>query len=172
MTKTPSPTVVALVRRRYLEGATIDLIRAESGLKSTEKVYRCIDGEYDDGSGVKPAPIARRRLCARVGDGRAALVARLWRAAERQVREVEARINAIGLQPAEREGNARTMAVVVKTLRDLAAFDAAQRKQGPESEDDDPVPRDIDEFRRELARRIRAIVEGRPPSRISDDGKC
>ena len=171
MTKTPAPAVVALVRRRYIEGATVDAIRAETGLKNTEKVYRCIDGEYDDGSGIKPAPIARRRLYPRIGGGRAALVARLWRAAERQVKEVETRINAVGLQPAEREGNARTMAVVVKTLRDLAAFDAAQSKQGTDSEDDDPVPRDIDEFRRELARRIEALIASRAPSRISGDGK-
>jgi hypothetical protein len=101
---------------------------------------------------------------------RAALVTRMWRTAERQVEEIEDRLKAAGLELAERESNARTLAIVAKTLRELAAVDEAEKprkgKKQPshDDNDDDPVPRDIDEFRRELARRINALVDSRTGS--------
>jgi hypothetical protein len=175
MTDIPTPDVVALVRRRYVEGAAIRTICAESGLPN-HMLYRCFAGEFDDGTGVAPAPIARRRPGVTMPSGRgsrAALVARLWRAAERQVKDIEDCLKAAGLEPVEREGNARTLAVVVKTLRELTAFDEAQSKRGakpPDQEDDDdPMPRDIDELRRQLARRIESIVESRTAS-VRPDG--
>jgi hypothetical protein len=98
---------------------------------------------------------------------RRALVARLWRTAERQVEEIEVRLKAAGLKVAEREGNARALAVVVRTLRELAAFDQAQKTRAKESatDDDDAVPRDMDEFRRGLSRRIDALAAARAEGR-------
>ena len=170
MVYTPPPDVVALVRRRYAEGALVTAIVAESGIKNLHIIYRCVAGRYPDGSGVEPAPIPQRRpgVPVRHRQGsRAALVARMWRTAERQVEEIEDCLKAAGLELAERESNARTLAVVAKTLRELAAVDEAEierngKQQPPDDNiDDDPVPRDIDEFRRELARRINALVDGR-----------
>ena len=156
------------MRRRYAEGAFVSAIVAETGIKNLTIVYRCIAGLYPDGSGVKPAPLPQRRSGVRVrhrAGSRAALVARMWRTAERQVEEIEDRLAAAGIELAERESNARTLAVVAKTLRELAAVDEAQqarkKKPLPDEIDDDPVPRDIDEFRRELARRIDALVDSR-----------
>jgi hypothetical protein len=83
------------------------------------------------------------------------------------VREIEDRMRARASggeagEPAERERDARMLAVLVKTLRELAALDEshkdAARAVQADPTDDDPVPRDIDEFRRELARRIQAFV--------------
>lgn len=93
-------------------------------------------------------------------------VARLWRTAMLQVEDIERRLRADAQQPAESERDARTLAVLVKTLRELVAFDAAvandAAKDAMTADDDtDPVPRDADELRRELARRIRAFVEER-----------
>ena len=69
-----------------------------------------------------PLPIPQRRPGVhdrhRKGS-RAALVARMWRTAERQVEEIEDRLQAAGLELAERESNARTLAVVARTLREL-----------------------------------------------------
>jgi hypothetical protein len=103
---------------------------------------------------------------------RAALVQRLWQAADGQVRQLEGRLALEELEPAERERDARTMAVLVKTLRELNALDADSEKQdlkrtgtpeaaAPEANYDDP--RDIDDFRRELARRIAALVPAADP---------
>ena len=166
MADIPTPETVALARRRYAEGATITSICAETGIRNRNTLYRCFDGYYDDGSGQKPSPLPRRRASAgRRATDRAALVARLWRTAERQVQQIEDRLKAAGLKPTEREGNARTLATLVKTLRELAAFDEAQGARGQKApnddDDDDPVPRDIDEFRRELARRMDAFVASR-----------
>lgn len=161
------PERVALARRRYVEGATVKAICAETGIRSVEILYRCLAGEFDDGSGARPAPIPRRKSGVRIRRrkaDRAALVERLWRTADRQVQQIEERLKAAGLEPTEREGNARTLATLVKTLRDLSAFDQAHKprgKQAANNDDDDPVPRDIDEFRRELARRIDALVASR-----------
>lgn len=78
------------------------------------------------------------------------LVARLWRAAERQVCAIEQRIDAGD------DRSSHELAVLVKTLRELSALDpAAGRTAG---EDDDAGPRDMDEFRNELEREIEALV--------------
>jgi hypothetical protein len=173
MAYSPPPEVVALVRRLYREGATVKAIVAETGITNLDILYRCVDGDYPDGTDEKPKPLPKRRPGVRVRHrkgSRTALVARMWRTAERQVEEIEDRLKAAGLPLAEHESSARTLAVVAKTLRELAAVDEAQKpgkgkKQTPEDDiDDDPVPRNIDEFRRELARRIDALVEGRTGS--------
>lgn len=169
MAETPTPDVVALARRRYADGTPVKAIVAECGINKLT-VYRCLAGDFADGSGVKPAPIPKRRPSPPVrrrAGSRAALVTRMWRTAERQVEEIEDRLAIAGLELAERESNARTLAIVAKTLRELAAVDEAEqsrnsKKQPPDHDiDDDPVPRDIDEFRRELARRINALVDSR-----------
>ena len=172
MAEIPPPERVALARRRYIEGATVKSICAEAEF-SLGTLYRCLAGDFPDGSGIKPAPIPRRKSGARIRRrkaDRAALVERLWRTADQQVQQIEERLQAAGLEPTEREGNARTLATLVKTLRDLSAVDQAHKprgKQAPKDDNDDPVPRDIDEFRRELARRIDALVASRTHGRGS-----
>ncbi|MEA2981192.1 MAG: hypothetical protein QOF09_3015 [Alphaproteobacteria bacterium] len=170
MAYAPPPETVALVRRRYAEGAFVNAIVAESGIKNLNIIYRCVAGLYPDGSGVKPAPIPQRRQGVRVRHrmgSRAALVSRMWRTAERQIEEIEDRLAVAGLELVERESNARTLAIVAKTLRELSAVDESDKprkgKKQPSDDDidNDPVPRDMDEFRRELARRINALVDSR-----------
>jgi hypothetical protein len=173
MAETPTPDVVALVRRLYGEGAFVKEIVAQSGIKNLTIFYRCVAGLYPDGSGNKLAPIPQRRPGVRVrhrAGSRASLITRMWRTAERQVEEIEDRLAVAGLEIAERESNARTLAIVVKTLRELEAVDEAEKsrkgKKQPSDDDidDDPVPRDMDEFRNELARRINALVDSRTGS--------
>jgi hypothetical protein len=164
MAEIPTPEQVALVRRRYPEGVPVKAIMAESGINDLDVLYRCLDGEFPDGSGQKLAPIPRRRASAGKRTrmmGRKALVARLWRTAERQVAEIEGRLAAAGLEVSERESNARTLAIVAKTLRELSAIDAGARTRGkkaPTDKDDDPVPRNIDDLRRALARKLEAFA--------------
>jgi len=181
MAEIPTPATVALVRRLYIDGVPVRSILAEAGI-TLGTLYRCLAGDFPDGSGIEPAPIRLRRAGVRIRQrmgSRAALVARLWRTAERQVEEVEARMKAAGLGPAEREGNARTLAIVVKTLRELTVLDEAKTprrptrgRPAPDDDDDDPVPQDIDEFRRELARRIGALVDASTGGEASDRSKA
>lgn len=86
-------------------------------------------------------------------DPRAALAARLWRAAERQAAEVEQRIAAGPRPVAEAERDARVLSVLAKTLRELAAVDAAAQ----DGDDDDAAPDDIDELREALNQRLRKL---------------
>jgi hypothetical protein len=99
---------------------------------------------------------------------RAAIVDKLWQSAERQVEDIHKRVTSAGLEPDERERDARMLSVLVKTLRDLAALDDTTMVAGHDKPDDQSDARDIDEFRRELARRIDALVAGRPGA--VDDG--
>jgi hypothetical protein len=169
----PAPDAVALVRRRYAEGATVKAIVAESGIKNLTIIYRCLAGLYPDGTGVKPVPIPQRRAGVRVRHrkgSRAALVARMWRTAERQVEEIEDRLAVAGLEVAERESNARTLAIVAKTLRELVAVDEAKTSRGSEApkDHDDDHPRNIEDLRRELAQKLERFVASRSASLSGD----
>jgi hypothetical protein len=172
MAYAPPPDVVALVRRLYAEGVTIDQIVAQSGIKDPNIIYRCIGGFYPDGSGVTPAPIPLRRQAVRVrprGGGRAALVRRMWRTAERQVDQIDDRLAVAGLGPAERESNARMFAIMARTLRDLSAVDEKTRsKKSEKANDDDTPPRNIDDLRRELAEKLESFV-ARTVDAVPDD---
>jgi hypothetical protein len=166
---TPLPETITQMRRQYADGVPVAKICVENNVTQSA-LYHWVDGGPRDPARRLP-PIPRRR--ARIAkdaaseggisnDARGLLVARLWRAAERQVGDIEQRLEAAGQEPPERERDARLLAILVKTLRELAAFDqahsAAQSRTEPA---DDDAPRDMDEFRRELARKIDAIVAER-----------
>lgn len=92
---------------------------------------------------------------------RAALVGRMWRAADAQVREIEDRLAQEAPEPDARERDARLLAVLARTLRELSALEAPKQKQTAAPADDDAVPRDLDELRRSLARKLEALIAGR-----------
>jgi hypothetical protein len=159
----PPPETVAFVRRRYDANVPVAEILAESAL-TIGALYQCVVGRHDDGSGLPVPPLPRRTLIMRrrppVRNLRAALVGRLWRAAETQVNEIEKRLKNDERAVDEREGDARVFAIAVRTMQDLSSLDAdaatsaPQPTTAPASGDNDPVPRDIDEFRRRLAEKI------------------
>ena len=151
------PETIARIRELYAQGVTLADIESETGV-GRYGIYYWVDGGPADGPRALP-PLPRRRNIAprdrrRLSGNREQLVRRLWRTAEAQVRDIEDRLIAAEQEPVERERDARMLAVLVKTLRELAAFDEANAAKPAstrtESDDDDPVPRDIDEFRREL----------------------
>lgn len=116
-------------------------------------------------SGERPVTTSQRSsrtavpVKAGAGGKRRSLVDRLWRTADAQVREVERRLRDGEGEPGEREKDARTLAVVVKTLRDLLALEA-ERPPDTAKETSDDV-RDLDDFRRELADRIDRLRRAR-----------
>jgi hypothetical protein len=90
------------------------------------------------------------------GNPRAALTARLWRAAERQAAEVEARIALGPRAAADAERDARVLAVLAKTLRELVAADASQT-EGEQDDGEEETPEDVESLRAELNNKLRQI---------------
>ena len=155
-------------RGDYAEGKkTVAAICEEHALELAT-LYRWLDGDIGPGE-QKLEPLPRRRVTtaprtSRRPISRVALVRRMWCAAEAQVRDIEQRLTGERPEPEDRERDARLLAVLVKTLRELTALDAAEgdRKQATDVTPDDlDAPRDLDEFRRELARRMDAFVASR-----------
>jgi hypothetical protein len=117
------------------------------------------------GGAAVPEKAASRPTAA----ARKALVDRLWRAAERHVAGIEARLPALDAEPDTMERDARTLAMLARMVRELSAAEtktprpATRRKPAKEADDDVP-PRDLDAFREELARRLERLRQARSSS--------
>jgi hypothetical protein len=112
------------------------------------------------------APFLFLELCHAMSDtrqtnltARASLTARLWRAAEMQAAEIEARLSAGERPIAESERDARVLAILAKTLRELSSASLIPDEE--EKEDDDATPDDVETLREALAQRLRRIAEDR-----------
>ncbi|MFG1361570.1 helix-turn-helix domain-containing protein [Xanthobacter pseudotagetidis] len=171
----PPPADARLLRRLYEEGVPLTEIARRTG-HGRDTLYRWIDRIVADDGTVVFAPVPRRRsaagarTAARAGAAptRARLMARLWHAAERQVALIEARIPALGEDAGcDTEKDARALAILARTLRELAALEDATRARragrgrpapgasaAMEGEGDGTEFRDLDAFRSELARRL------------------
>jgi hypothetical protein len=164
------PQTIARIRQEYADGVRIKDIQDENKV-SKEQLYYWIDGGPSDRP-LTPIPrrTKRRELPGDAVKDRRLLVARLWRTANRQVRDIEERLKDIGQESPERERDVRALAILVKSLRELAAFDEAHpaATTRTDSDDDDYGPRDIDDFRRELARKMDALV-ARRAERVAGD---
>jgi hypothetical protein len=100
----------------------------------------------------------------------AANAARIQKIVKRGLDAVERVLDKVG--PADEGGaerSARTLAAVARTLQEMAAITTPDEGAPPDEADDDPVPRDIDEFRNELARRIHALIDAQSDDE-SEDG--
>ena len=94
---------------------------------------------------------------------RARLVTRLWTTAERQVAEVELRLKAIDDDPIALEREAKTLAIITRTVRDLVAIDAERKptaKDRTKDVENGADPRSLDEFRASLAARLAELGGG------------
>lgn len=169
------------IREQYAAGVVVQQIESDNDV-SKYAVYVCVAGgplmsdgkrEFDAIPFRRPASRqrwgangkARRKL-------RATLIGSLWLSAEAQLREIEARRDLDGVKSTERARDARIIAVVAKTLRDLGELDPPVPKKNTvkrvkadsaQSEVNYDDPRQIDDFRRELARRIAALAGGASP---------
>jgi hypothetical protein len=87
----------------------------------------------------------------------AVMLGRVSLAIERELTQIERIVGGIRTKPAERteaERRARTLASLARTLREVMQLRAGEEKK----QDDDAVPRDIGEFRRQLARRLEQLA--------------
>ena len=72
---------------------------------------------------------------------------------------MRAQLRAGDCAPIDAERMARTLSTLTQTLQTLQRLNAGEMARN--ADDDDDMPRDIDEFRHELARRIDAFVASR-----------
>jgi hypothetical protein len=169
---TDSPDNAARARQMYSEGATTRDIIAETEL-SHWALYHWLAGGSKQTTGERLLPeVPKRRMVVRrkiLKENRVALVNRMMKTAERQVYEIEARLAGSKQAPGEREQDARTLAVLAKTLQSLTAIDALheskptrKKKQPVDDDDEDFLPADIDAIRRELSERMAAMAAGNP----------
>jgi len=89
----------------------------------------------------------------------ARLIERVTRAIERELSLIEVIVGGSHLkshQRTEAERRARTLASLARTLGEVTRLRAGQQKVKPV--DADAVPRDLDEFRRTLSRRLEQLV--------------
>lgn len=99
----------------------------------------------------------------------AALAVRVQRVVERELDAIDQILGAIGAaDAAEAERSARTLASLARALKEVMRLAAPD--EAADADDDDPVPRDLDEFRRELARRIEALAAGGAAETAGDGG--
>lgn len=102
-----------------------------------------------------------------------ALAAALEQKVERELSTIAKILEKLGApgRSAEAERTARTLASLSRTLSELKRARAAAPPAPESDHDDDDMPRDIDEFRRAVARRIDAFVAGRTDAALSRDGE-
>lgn len=108
------------------------------------------------------------------GEERAApapAIDRIERLVEQELAAEEAGRAQFGLlprAPGDAERCARTLAILTKTLHALARLRGVATEHGLRHDHDDDIPADIDEFRRDLARRIEAFLESREADGSAD----
>jgi hypothetical protein len=112
--------------------------------------------ESDDAAPARPA--AKRKPAPR---GRKAVIGKLWKAAQTQLETHEAHLAELPAGTAASEADAKTLATLARTVRELVALDSAAAGEGGRSEDD-PSPaeglRRVEAIRSELARRLAALA--------------
>jgi hypothetical protein len=116
-----------------------------------------------------PAPAPPSPVGAQHAAPLLARIARVERLLEQRLAAEEAVRVQLGTLPgarAEAERAARTLASLTQTLHVLARLRASEAPDhGTDDNDDDDMPRDLDEFRRDLARRIDAWAASRTGAR-------
>ena len=161
---TDIPPNALRARERYADGATTRVIMAETGL-SRAALYHWIDGGPKKNGERLLQPLPKRKVATRrrlLKGERVMIVTRMMRAAEAQVAEIETRLVGTRQEPGERERDARTLAILARTIQSLALLDTRDDKPGrpkkkprPDDDDDeDQIPDDIDALRRELSQKM------------------
>ncbi len=155
---------VILAREMYAEGFTVARILAQCQM-SLGTLYACLDGNPFGADGEQWPALPRRRQT--MNQKRRALKAdavslanRLTRTAERQVRDIELRLSARTMTPADRERDVRMLAALARTLRDLRLLGAADTA-GAAGKEPDQQKRSVEELRASVARKLEAVIAQR-----------
>jgi hypothetical protein len=116
---------------------------------------------FDQGRAAALPPLRSEALATTSPADIAMLVERQLSAIDRILADLH------GAHGTEPERDARTIASVSRTLKELLRM-RAQSPSGPD--DDNTMPADLDEFRRDLARRIEAFIASEEDRTVADPG--
>ena len=127
-------------------------------------------------SSPPPAKTPARKAVSRVKKNQssdAAVIDRVWRAVERELNDIENIFHAgdVPQNHTDAERRVRTLAALSRTLNQIVKLrDQDRLRSGGKAKhvDDDAIPRDLDEFRRELSRRLEQMVGA--TATVSDGG--
>jgi hypothetical protein len=153
---------------RYVDDESIVVDERDDAAKaglSRQRARRAAVRRKDE-----PSPRVKRTAVERLADppqaSGALLIERVTRAIERELSLIEVIVGGNHLKPQQRteaERRARTLASLARTLGEVARLRASEQKVKP-ADDDDAVPRDLDEFRRALSRRLEQLVAAPAPA--------
>lgn len=121
----------------------------------------------DDDDDAPALPAAKRRP---LPPSRKAVVTKLWRAAKRQLDAHEARLEELPKGTGASESDAKALAVLARTVRELVAMEATTAgREDTSSNDLSPADglRHVAELRKELARRLDALAAGEADSAVA-----
>jgi hypothetical protein len=158
------PTVKKIVKKEYpgnLVADPHDREAIESTGKVAAKIARKPRSSWSSAAGIGANPPPGET-------GAGSMVVRVSKAIERELSKIERIVgNPARMQPAQRietESRARVLASLARTLKEVMRL-REQERAGDDTRaaDDDAVPRDLDEFRRELSRRLEGLVAVRAP---------
>jgi hypothetical protein len=159
--RAPTDAEIAKARAMYVEKFTVSRILAATNMALGTLYYWLDGGPLDEQGRPRLPPIPRRRAAVLgkrrkpVRTDHGSLASRLFCTAERQVRDIEERLSKPGAGP-ERERDLRMLLMLVRSLRELSAFNAGASLQGAPAAEP-PVP-DVDALRQKLARRLDQLV--------------
>ena len=117
----------AVARQMYLDGVPVADIRVATGM-TDHWLYYWFKGGPPASATCRRCPAGAARMAARRAAGGSPATGWRWSAGSgvpqrAQVRDIEERLSRHAQQPDDRERDARTLAVLVKTMRELAALD-------------------------------------------------
>ena len=127
----PTREEIERARDMYAQGFTVSRILAATDM-SLGTFYAWLDGgPAENGATLYPPMPRRRRVVGKrrrplAEASRLSLAARLWRSAERQARDIEERLARPSGSTPSRERDVRMLAMLVRTLRELAAFERGE----------------------------------------------
>lgn len=102
----------------------------------------------------------------RSADERIALVERLREAVDKQIGHVDSILSRTDMQlPDEAERTGRMLAGLARTLREMTRL---EMPPPPETDDDTDMPRNLDDLRRELLRKMDALIAEQSDSATGD----
>jgi hypothetical protein len=123
----PSRAQIERARAMYAEGFSVARVLAGCDMSLGTLYYWLDGGPRDERGAPLLPPLARRRVV--VGKrrkplpaSRVSLLARLYRAAERQAFDIEQRLAVPGAATPARERDVRMLAALTRTLRDLSGL--------------------------------------------------
>lgn len=133
----------------------------------------------DRASHVRKRSAADRAALPEPGETPASsMIERVSSAIERELTKIERIVgNPERLAPAHRieaESRARVLASLARTLKEVMRLREQERGAGGDNAkaDHDAIPRDLDEFRRELSRRLEGLVAAAAPVPAGGDEPC